>query len=529
MEMQGSIVGNPMASRGSGLSMLEHHAGLDLDAPHHSNTRHTKIVCTIGPKTQTVEMLKVLIKAGMAVSRMNFSHGSHEFHQTTIDNTRKAAEELQATVAIALDTKGPEIRTGDFENPEGAVLNVGDTVTITTDEQYKTKCSKDIVYVDYKNITKVMTAGRHIFIDDGVLDLEVKEVKDEQTLICVCQNGHTLTSRKGCNLPMVDVDLPAVSAKDKEDLAMAAQQQVDFIFASFIRDAAQVREVRKILTDNMPKTEDAFVPLIISKIENFQGVRNIDEIIAESDGIMVARGDLGVEIPAEKVVLAQKMLIAKCNIAGKPVICATQMLESMTQNPRPTRAEVSDVANAVFDGADAVMLSGETAKGKYPKEVVEYMAKICLEAQNARRAEIFFGSVKSAQPVPMPVEESICSAGVFCAFEVRAKAVIVLSNTGRSSRLVAKYRPDCPIVCVSEKVSICRSMCLNSGVRPVFYDRDARGADPDREKRVRLGMWHAVHVLKVCKPGDYVFAVHADPTVKGFANQTRVVVVPTDI
>jgi pyruvate kinase len=527
--MQSSFIANPAGSSGRAVTQLEHNASLDIYEAHTQKLRGNKIVCTIGPKTQPVDMLKTLIKAGMNVARMNFSHGSHEYHQATIDNVRAAAQELQATVGIALDTKGPEIRTGVFPDPDGAKLNVGDEIILTTDEQFKEVCCKERVYVDYVNITRVMKVGNHVFIDDGVLDLEVTEVRDEKTLVCVCRNGHTLTSRKGCNLPGVDVDLPAVSEKDRADLAMAAQQQCDFVFASFIRNAKQVHEVRQVLTDNLPQTEGARVPLIISKIENHQGVGNIDSIIEASDGIMVARGDLGVEIPAEKVVIAQKKLIAKCNIAGKPVICATQMLESMTVNPRPTRAEVSDVANAVLDGADCVMLSGETAKGAYPKEVVEYMAKICCEAQNSLRDEINFTNIKASQTPPMSVEESICAAGVFSAFEVNAKAIVVLSNTGRSANMVSKYRPACPILCVSEKHYVCRAMCIRAGVRPVYYDREQRGVDLDREKRVRLGMWHAVYVLKIAKPGDYIFAVHADVTHKGFANQTRVLSIPEDI
>lgn len=529
-ESHGSMIGNPMQTRsGLAITQLTHNADLDIYDDHANALRATKIICTIGPKTQSVEALKSLIRAGMNVVRMNFSHGSHEFHKTTIDNARQAASELNATVGIALDTKGPEIRTGVFTNPDGAKYEVGDLVKLSTDEQYADKCCKETVYVDYVNITKVMEVGNHIFIDDGVLDLEVVSIPDEKTLVCKCRNGHTLTNRKGCNLPNVDVDLPAVSEKDRSDLKFAVEQQVDFIFASFIRSQDQVRDVRKVLMDNLPNDKDAYMPLIFSKIENHQGVRLIDSIIDESDGIMVARGDLGVEIPAEKVVIAQKKLIAKCNIVGKPVICATQMLESMTYNPRPTRAEVSDVANAVLDGADSVMLSGETAKGAYPKEVVEYMARICIEAQHALRPEITFSTIKAAQPVPMPVEESICAAACFSSFEIEAKALIVLSNTGRSANLVAKYRPVCPIICVSERLNVCRKLTATANVRPVFYDRESRGADLDRERRVRLGMWHAVHVLKVARPGDHIFAVHADVTQKGFANQTRVLSIPDDI
>lgn len=506
-------------------TQLLHNAQLDIYEQGHLALRANKIVCTIGPKTQSVEALKMLIAAGMNVARMNFSHGTHEYHQETINNVRQACKETGATVAIALDTKGPEIRTGLFKDPNGVKFGVGDKVLVSCDPQYAETGDKERFYVDYTNICKVIKQGNHIFIDDGVLDLLVENVVDDKTLACSVCNPHVLTNRKGVNLPNVDVDLPAVSAKDESDLKFGADNNVDFVFASFIRSADQVHRVRKCVTVEGKK----HVPLIISKIENHQGVNNIDSILEATDGIMVARGDLGVEIPAEKVIVAQKMLIAKCNIAGKPVICATQMLESMTYNPRPTRAEVSDVANAVLDGADCVMLSGETAKGSYPKEVVDYMVKICMQAQLARRPEIDFNNIKAAQKFPMPVEESICSAGVFCAFEVNAKAIIVLSNTGRSARLVSKFRPTAPIICVSEVPEVCRAMAVQRNVFPVYYDRATLGVDLDRERRVKWGMRHAVEVLKTVKPGDTVFAVHADVHMKGFANQTRVLVVPQNL
>jgi pyruvate kinase len=262
--------------------------------------------------------------------------------------------------------------------------------------------------------------------------------------------------------------------------------------------------------------------IVISKIENHQGVENIDDIIAMSDGIMVARGDLGVEIPAEKVLTAQKMLISKCNVVGKPVICATQMLESMTFNPRPTRAEVSDVANAVLDGADCVMLSGETAKGKFPVEVVSYMARICCEAQNAQRNTVIFNSIKHLQSIPMTPEEAVCSSAVNTAYEVQAKAIAVLSNSGRSAQLLSKYRPDCPIFCASQLTHICRQLCIVRGTIPVFYDVEALGDDPTRDKRVELCIQSAKEAGCV-RAGDLMIAVHADLHTKGYANQSRVI------
>lgn len=480
--------------------------------------RSNRIICTIGPKTQSVEGLKGLIRAGMNVARMNFSHGSHEYHLQTIVNVRQAAKEMNATIAIALDTKGPEIRCGLFVNGEAKIV-AGQTVVITNDEAFKENGTAEMFFVDYANLANVVKVGGDIFMDDGILHLTVVSVdKESRRVTCKAHNNHLMTNRKGCNLPKADVDLPAVSEKDKSDLAFGAENGVDFIFASFIRNADQVTSVREAMGEKGKNI------LVISKIENHQGVDNIDAIIDASDGIMVARGDLGVEIPAEKVIIAQKMLISKCNRAGKPVICATQMLESMTTNPRPTRAEVSDVANAVFDGADCVMLSGETAKGNYPNEVVEYMSKICVEAQCATRDSVIFWSIKELQPIPMSAEESICSSAVNSVLELEAKAIIVLSNTGKSARLLAKYRPPCPIFCSSQVDSVCRALTIVRSVVPVYYDVSVLGEDVDRERRVALAIEEAKK-LGVVKVGELVVAVHADFKTKGFANQTRVLTV----
>ena len=322
-------------------------------------------------------------------------------------------------------------------------LAKGANIVVTTDAALKDQCDGETLYMDYANLPKVMSVGGIIFVDDGLIGLKVVSIDAAAgTLTCEVLNNGMLGSKKGCNLPEVDVDLPALSEKDRADLAWGVSQGVDMVFASFIRKASDVQEVRACLTAADPVVGKRV--RIISKIENHEGMRNFDEILAETDGVMVARGDLGIEIPAEKVFLAQKMMIAKCNMAGKPVICATQMLESMTSNPRPTRAEASDVANAILDGADCVMLSGETAKGKYPKEAVEVMANVCREAEAAVYYKQLSRDMKKSMPAPADHNESVAKAVVDASTTNFAKLIITLTTTGTSARLISKYRPRLP-------------------------------------------------------------------------------------
>ena len=376
---------------------------------------------------------------------------------------------------------------------------------------------KDTIYVDYTNLPKVISPGGLIYIDDGLISLEVTEVGGDFVKTRVVNSGK-LGSRKGVNLPNINVDLPAVSEKDRGDLLFGVEQNVDMVFASFIRKAEDVRAVREVLGEKGAHIK------IISKIENHEGVRNFDSILAETDGVMVARGDLGIEIDAQKVFLAQKMMISKCNIAGKPVICATQMLESMTFNPRPTRAEVSDVANAVLDGSDCVMLSGETAKGDYPIEAVTMMANICREAETATFRLPLFNALRDLTKNLSPSESVACSA-VNAATESNAGVIIVLTISGDSSRLIAKYRPRCPIITVTRNPHTARCAHLSRGCHPLYYNKE-RLADwqEDVEARVQaaLDMAKAKGLVQVGQP---VVAVQGWRGGRGNTNTIRLLTV----
>jgi len=436
--------------------------------------RLSGIVCTIGPVSRSPECLLELIENGMNVARMNFSHGSHEYHGETMANVRKANQMykekhgVDPSVAIALDTKGPEIRTGLLEGDDGRkeiTLKSGNTIKITTDDEYKEKCTAEVLWVDYKNISKVISPGKRLFIDDGLISVVCKEIAEDH-FIGTVENDGNLGSRKGCNLPGTDTDLPAVSEKDKSDLLFGVEQGVDMIFASFIRNADGVQQIKDILGE---KGKNIW---IISKIENQQGIKNLTEIIKASEGTMVARGDMGIEIPTEKVFIAQKQMIAECNRFGKPVICATQMLESMVKKPRPTRAEASDVANAVLDGADCVMLSGETAKGDYPVICVKTMAKISKEAEACIWNERTFEDMMRTDVADVCDNTTTTAiSAVMASYKSKASAIIVLTTSGATSHIVSKYKPHCPILTVTRFPQVARQAQIFRGCIPLHYEK----------------------------------------------------------
>ena len=412
------------------------------------NFKKTKIVCTIGPASETPEMLKTLIAEGMNVCRLNFSHGSHEEHKARIDTIKQVRDDVEKPVAILLDTKGPEIRTGDFSKPE-VQLTAGQKFIITMDDVIgdETKCT-----VSYKDLVNDVDKNDRILIDDGLIELVVLS-KTDKDIECEVKNTGIVKNKKGVNVPNVKINLPAITEKDKEDIIFGIENDIEYIAASFVRKASDVLAIREVLENNNGQNIK-----IISKIENQEGVDNIDEILEVSDGIMVARGDLGVEIPTEDIPMVQKEIIKKCNDLSKVVITATQMLDSMMRNPRPTRAEVTDVANAIYDGTDAIMLSGETAAGKYPVEAVKVMAKIARATENSFDYEQILKQKKNHMQVT--ITNAISHATCTTAMDLKAKAIITATSSGYTARMVSSYRPVAPIIATTSNSKSYRQMSL---------------------------------------------------------------------
>jgi len=419
--------------------------------------RRTKIVCTMGPNTDKKTIMRALVKNGMDVARFNFSHGDYEEQKNRMNLLKNVREELDRPVAILLDTKGPEIRTGVLEGGQKVTLKEGETFTLYIEECMGNEkgCS-----ITYPGLAKDVKKGDKILIDDGLIELEVQATKKD-SIVCLIENGGELGEKKGINVPNVKIKLPAITEKDKNDIIFGISQDIDFIAASFIRNAAGVNEIRKILTEH-----HAEHIAIIAKIENREGVDNIDEIIKAADGIMVARGDLGVEIPPQEVPHIQKTIIQKCNEKYVPVITATQMLDSMIKNPRPTRAETTDVANAIYQGTSAIMLSGETAAGKYPVEALKTMVKIAVRTE----ADIDFNqqfSVRTKEHATN-VTTAISHATCMTAIDLNAKAIIAVTRSGNTARMVSKYRPGCPIIACTPNERIWRQLNLVWGVTPLL-------------------------------------------------------------
>lgn len=421
--------------------------------------RRTKIVCTIGPASESEEKVQALLRAGMDVARLNFSHGTHEEHQRRITVLRREAAKMGKQLGILLDTKGPEVRTGSAPQ-EGIVLNNGSEFVLDTDLSIGNQQRVGITYTD---LWKKVKPGSHILIDDGQLDLEVTSVEKE-CIRTVIRSGGVLKSQKGVNTPNALIDLPAVTQRDIEDIKFGISQGIDFIAASFTRKAANILDVRRVV-EEMGAAVD-----IIAKIESWEGINNLDDILGVADGLMVARGDLGVEIPVEEVPIRQKEMIRKCNLLGKPVIVATQMLDSMIRQPRPTRAEASDVANAILDGTDAIMLSGETAAGLYPVEAVKMMDKI------AQRVEKTYAGQQSSRHNQLSVAEAISFASYTIAKDLQAAAILTPTHSGQTARMISKYRPAATIVAATPFADTARKLALQWGVRPILVP-ESSGTD----------------------------------------------------
>ena len=418
--------------------------------------RKTKIICTMGPATDNIEVLRAMARAGMNVARFNFSHGSHEEHKQRIDRVKAVREEYNLPIALLLDTKGPEIRTGDMQDGK-IFLKKGEQIRLTPRACLGTPSKISITDPDlYQDVQ----AGTSILIDDGLIELRVEQTQ-EQDILCRVLNDGAVSNHKGINVPDVHLSIPYLSDKDKADIQFGIEQGVDFVAASFVRTADDVQQLRMLLDEN----GGAHIN-IIAKIENQQGVENIDGIVSLADGVMIARGDMGVEIPAEDVPPIQKMLIKKVASAGKQVITATQMLDSMMKNPRPTRAEVTDVANAIYDGTGAIMLSGETAAGLYPVEAVTMMARIAERTENdIDYRKRFFVRTRKANP---DITDAICHATCTTAYDLNARDIVTVTKSGRSARMVARYRPSCGIIGCTPTKKVWYQLNLAWGVTPVL-------------------------------------------------------------
>ncbi|KAI3888285.1 hypothetical protein MKX03_035932 [Papaver bracteatum] len=489
--------------------------GILKELPNDGRIPKTKIVCTLGPASRSVEMISKLLKAGMNVARFNFSHGSHAYHQETLDNLRISMQKTEIMCAVMLDTKGPEIRTGFLVDEKPVQLKEGQEVTISTD--YDLKGDGKTITMSYKKLPEDLKPGNTILCADGTITLTVLSCDvGAGTVRCRCENTAVLGERKNVNLPGIVVDLPTLTEKDKEDIMQwGVPNKIDMIALSFVRKGSDLVNVRTLLGPHSKSIQ------LMSKVENQEGVVNFDEILRETDSFMVARGDLGMEIPVEKIFLAQKMMIYKCNLVGKPVVTATQMLESMIKSPRPTRAEATDVANAVLDGTDCVMLSGESAAGAYPELAVKIMARICIEAESSLDYNAIFKEMIRSTPLPMSPLESLASSAVRTANKARATLIVVMTRGGTTAKLVAKYRPAVPILNVvvpvlttdsfnwtcSDETPARQSLCYR-GLIPLLAEGSAKATDTESTEVILEAALKSAIKRNLCKPGDAIVALH---------------------
>lgn len=475
--------------------------------------KKTKIICTMGPNTNDRDLIKNLALNGMDIARFNFSHGDHEEQAGRFALVESVREELNIPIATLLDTKGPEIRTGAIKDDKKVTLVEGNKYTLTTRQ---IQGDDKIGFITYEGLPQDISKGNTILIDDGLIELRVDDVVDGTDIVCTIINGGELGSKKGVNVPNVSIRLPGITDKDKDDIIFGIKQGFDFIAASFVRNAACIQEIKELMWEH-----DADIP-VIAKIENAEGISNLDEIIRVADGIMVARGDMGVEIPAEQVPHIQKEIIKKCNAAYKPVITATQMLDSMIRNPRPTRAEVTDVANAIYDGTDVVMLSGETANGKYPLEALKMMTKIAETTEKDLKTA---SSETSKIHSKRSISSAVCNATVQTAENLSAKAIVCPTISGFTARLTSKLKPNAEIIGCSPYENVLRKMQIYWGVRPL-----KTATETNTDKIIE-------HALIVSENAGYItegdtviisagIATSADPSAKrGLTNTMRVVTI----
>lgn len=467
--------------------------------------RKTKIICTIGPASESEDKLRELMLAGMNVARFNFSHGTHEEHKKKFDRVIKVSNELGIQVATMLDTKGPEIRLKDIENGRTELVT-GQKFILTTEEVLG---NNEKVTITYKNLKDDIGIGTTILIDDGLIEMVVDAI-EETDIICTVVNGGPISNHKGVNVPGAVLSMPYISEVDRSDIMFGCDMGFDFLAASFVRCREDILEVKKILDEHGSHMK------VIAKIENMQGIHNLEDILTVSDGIMVARGDMGVEIPMEEVPVMQKRMIKLAEAQGKHVITATQMLESMIKNPRPTRAETTDIANAIYDGTTAIMLSGESAAGLYPVEAVKTMAKI---AERTEEDIDYNGRMKRREHIDnFDVTTAISHATCTTAMDLKASAIITVTISGFTAGMIARYKPKCPIIACSVSPKTCRQLSLSWGVTPIWIAREST-ADDLFDEAVR-----AAEEAGYIKKGDKVVLTAGVPLgISGKTNMIRVV------